>query len=388
MEAGAGIRLVVQSASEIMGERTPLIAVVGCASEARKDVLKVYDADIARRAAEDVGRELAKAKCRLLIYSSCPDFIEFEVVRGYMAANSAGTNLIQVRYPLSVSQAPFPGQTDCEQLFDWRPDRSNDWEVSFYRSLEEVDGIILIGGGDSTLIAGLVAMGHRLPTFALASFGGAAAKVWESLSAQRDLVSPEDVSLMARPKWTPETAKACVASLQGQRDRLEAEAQTRKLLEVRRSGILTRQAVVAAILFIAAIAAVPVAWGNELSYRSLLFLLFLCPVLSGISGATIRMIFDWRQGATPHAASSALVTAALGLVAGGVSGLLFISAQLSAIPQTNDAVVAKLQAAQASRLVPFALAIGFVAGLTLDAVFRKLTGIDVVRTDVVEVKKS
>jgi hypothetical protein len=372
----------------IMAERVPLIAVVGSASDARKNELKIFNGDVARRAAEDIGRELAKAKCRVLIYSSCPDFIEFDVVRGYMAANSSGSNLIQVRYPLNLSQAPFPGQTECEQLFDWRPDRSNDWEVSFYRSLEEVDGIILIGGGSSTLIGGLVAMGHRLPTFALALFGGAAAKVWESLSIQRDLVSPEDVSLMARPKWTPESAKACIASLEGQRNRLKAEAQTRKLLEVRQSGILTKQALLATALFVAAISAVPVAWAGDLSYRSLLFLLFLCPVLSGVSGATIRMIFDWRQGATLYATGSAWVTAALGLIAGGVSGLLFISAQLSAIPQTKDAVVAQLQAAQASRLVPFALAIGFVAGLTLDAVFRKLTGVDVVRTDVVEVKKS
>ena len=72
----------------------------------------------------------------------------------------------------------------------------------------------------------------------------------------------------------------------------------------------------------------------------------------------------------------------------GVSGLLFISAQLSAMPSDSGEVMAKLQQAQASRLVPFALAIGFIAGLTLDAVFRKLTGIDVVRTEAVEMKKS
>jgi hypothetical protein len=43
--------------------------------------------------------------------------------------------------------------------------------------------------------------------------------------------------------------------------------------------------------------------------------------------------------------------------------------------------------AQASRLVPFALSIGFIAGFTLDAVFRKLTGLDVVRTEAIEGKK-
>jgi len=115
--------------------------------------------------------------------------------------------------------------------------------------------------------------------------------------------------------------------------------------------------------------------------------LFFSPLLGGVSGATIRMVFDWRQGNVAYTPQSAWITSALGLVAGGVSGLLFISAQLSAVPVGSSDIVARLQEAQATRLVPFALAIGFIAGLTLDAVFRKLTGLDVVRADIVDIKK-
>lgn len=123
------------------------------------------------------------------------------------------------------------------------------------------------------------------------------------------------------------------------------------------------------LLFLLAIAAVPLAWGEaSISYRLLLWLLFVSPLLGGVSGATSRMVFDWRQGTVPHTPQSAWITAAL--------------------PADSTDVAAKLQQAQASRLVPFALAIGFTAGLTLDAVFRKLTGMDVVHSEAVEVKSS
>lgn len=366
----------------------PLIAIVGCASDSRKDDLKLVNPERARNAAEEIGRELAKAGCRILVYSSSADFIEVDVVRGFMSAKAGRAGSIQVRYPLSRPQEPFPLQQDNEDLFDWCPDRSSDWEVAFYRSLEEVDGMILIGGGSSTLIGGLVAMGHRIPILALAAFGGAAAKVWESLSVDRDLATREDISLMARPKWGADSAKECVQALLGQRERLQREQQALRLQELRKSGLLKKQALVAMALFFISLAAVPVAWGGLVSYLWLLFLLFFSPMLGGVSGATIRMVFDWREGATPLAPHSAWITVALGLISGGVSGLLFISAQLSALPAGTDQVVAKLQEAQASRLVPFALAIGFIAGFTLDAVFRKLTGIEVVRTEAVEVKKT
>jgi hypothetical protein len=367
----------------------PLIAIVGCASDARKDELGLREPAQARKAAEEIGRELAKAGCRILVYSSSPDFIEFDVVRGFVASKSAKRGSIQVRYPLKEPQPAFPDQAGNEELFEWRPDRSADWEVAFYRSMEEVDGMLVVGGGESTLIGGLVAMGHRVPILTLAAFGGAAAKVWDSLSFERDLVTREDISLMGGPQLSPELAAECVRSLLGQRERLRKEVEMRRLEELRASGAVKRQAIVAMVLFIVALAAVPIAWAESgIGYRGLLWLLFFSPLLGGVSGATIRMVFDTRQGTVPLTPHSAWITSALGLVAGGVSGLLFISAQLSAIPSETSDIVAKLQQAQASRLVPFALGIGFIAGLTLDAVFRKLTGIDVVRTEAVEVKKA
>jgi hypothetical protein len=65
----------------------------------------------------------------------------------------------------------------------------------------------------------------------------------------------------------------------------------------------------------------------------------------------------------------------LGLVAGGIAGVLFVTAQLTADPQ----LIAGTNAVSYSqRTIPFAVGIGFIAGLTSDAVFGKLLGQDVV----------
>jgi hypothetical protein len=72
-----------------------------------------------------------------------------------------------------------------------------------------------------------------------------------------------------------------------------------------------------------------------------------------------------------------LATVVLGLVAGGIAGVLFVTAQLTADPTLTDGT--KL-VPYAQRSIPFAVGVGFVAGLTSDAVFGKLLGLEVVRT--------
>lgn len=360
----------------------PLIAIVGSIDRKRERELGLKDLNTAQQAAEELGRELAKANCRLLVYSIKPDFVEFYVVRGYIRSGVAQPNSIQVRYPLAIQQPPFPDQGINNSIIDWRPDCSIGWEHAFYRSIEYADGMILIGGGQSTLISGLVAMGHRIPLLTLASFGGSASKVWETLSTERDLVDKSHIPFMASPEWTQDSAAKGVDVLLRQRKRLKDDKQKQRLDELRKNANIKCQALVAAFLFITALACVPLAWGSTLSYATLLWLLFFSPVLGGISGATIRSVFDWRQGSIPHTTQSIITTLTLGLIAGGVAGLLFIAAQMTAIPIGGDAATIKvLQEARAISLIPFTVGIGFIAGLTLDTVFRRLLKIDVIRTE-------
>lgn len=367
--------------------KNPLIAIVGSVHPARTAELSLQNVEAAAQAAEDLGRELAKAGCRIVVYSSHPEYLEHDVVRGYLDSGEGKPRSIQVRYPLSDPQPDFPDQAANKRLFDWRPSQSREWEVAFYRSLEGVDGLVLMGGGSSTLISGLVAMGHRIPIIALAAFGGAATKVWQSLSVERDLATREEIALMARPNWTDDSASELVAALLRQhRTLLEQERQD--LLERLRHGRAIKwHAAISAALFVAALAVVPLTWGRDGLSRELLFwALFFCPVLGGVSGATMRLVFDSREGTLPLTTQSALTTAALGLVAGGIAGLLFITAQMAGIPsalegEVQKTVVEALKQDQARNLVPFALGIGFLAGLTLDAVFRRLIKSNVLRTE-------
>src|ERR1700726_2921236 len=104
---------------------TPVIAIVG----------NVTTDELAPGAAQAIGRELARAGFRILVYSSSEDFLESHVVRGYVASRRAAKRSIEVRFPLYGRKPSFPEQQTDGELFDWRPDSRPDWEISFYQSL-------------------------------------------------------------------------------------------------------------------------------------------------------------------------------------------------------------------------------------------------------------
>lgn len=354
----------------------PIIAIVGN--------LKTHED--APAAAEALGRELARAGFRILVYSSGESFLEGRIVKGYAASQKANRRSIQVRYPLHLHEKPsFPEQKSQADLFDWRPDDGEDWEMSFYQSLKEVDGIVLMGGGPSTLIAGVVALGYGTAVLAMANFGGAAANVWERLRPGRDLPNELEKALMACP-WSEDQTSNCVQAIKDQLARKAAVMRQRLIEERRKQTSLSKHAFFALIVFVLAVAAVPTAFTwHTIPEPVLNMLLFFSPLLAGVAGSTIRLVFDASQGGGPLTAESSITTAALGLIAGGVAGLLFITAQITTAPSTAAGVV--VSADQARKLVLFGVLIGFVAGLTMDAVFRKLISSDVVDVSSIEVKK-
>jgi hypothetical protein len=338
-------------------------------------------------AAGALGRELAKAGFRILVYSSGNGYVENHLVHGYVASGVAARHSIQVRYPLHGEKPAFREQQTNGELFDWQPDARPDWEMSFYQSLTDVDGILLMGGGASTMIAGLVAMGHGIAMLPIAAFGGQTTKVWEALRPGRDLPSPDEISVMARPNWEDDRSAECVKTLTDQIAR-KAEIAKQKRVDARRREIsVAWRAGFAAVLFVLAVACIFIGWvDSSLSQFTAVFLLFAGPLIAGVSGATIRLIFDLREGSVPLTKESAVTTGALGLIAGGAAGLLFIIAQVTTAPAARaGSDIVSIE--QARKLVAFGVLVGFTAGLTLDAVFRKLITSDVVETSVIEVKK-
>jgi hypothetical protein len=338
---------------------SPLIAIVGDANPNRPFKTPVKAAK-AKEAAEELGAELARCGARLLVYGG--PFIEADVVRGFVAGRPAKDHSIVMAYSKDQEPPPFVEEAAHPNLFDRRSMRGADWEVAFFRSIARADGVILIGGENATLISGQVAIGTRMPILTLADFGGAAAKVWETLSAGEDLPNRDEIDLMARP-WAGDSAAACVKALFAQHERRRSiQGAPRPMLSI-----------LAALLFLSALAIVPWVWGRNLFD---VWMLFIAPLLAGGSGAAIRPVVDRLRGAQ-GVAQAVLATVVLGLIAGGVAGVLFVTAQLTADPQL--AVTSDL-AQYARRSIPFAVGVGFVAGLTADAVFGKLLGLDVLRT--------
>jgi hypothetical protein len=246
--------------------------------------------------------------------------------------------------------------------FEIRPDTSPDWQVTFYRSLFEVDGIILVGGGRSTFVAGLIALTLEIPAAPLAMFGGQTQRVWDVLDRVKNDAMPEHLRAMAAA-WEPDSAARNIDGLMSQRDRRE---QRQRQIEEAQAGKRrsTLAGLLAAIIFlVVGLAIIPLVFALEPATAGNLAALISAPLLVAPSGALVRNVLDgkedWWQAAI------------LGMIAGAVSGLLFILAQLAASPDL-------LSGEPARRLLLFVTAVGFVAGLTFDTVYTRLRTQDVV----------
>jgi fluoride ion exporter CrcB/FEX len=335
----------------------PMIAIVGDVKSQRTYDPPMKDPAKARKAAQELGRELAQRGARLQVYGG--EFIETEFVTGFVAGKPAEDRSVLMWYTKDQEPPPFAEEATNPKLFERRSERGADWEVAFYRALTRADGVILLGGAKATMISGQIAIGGRIPILALSEFGGGAAKVWETLSAGEDLPNRDEINLMARP-WGDDSAAACVKALFAQHQRRRLTDSTPRPLA----------SIVAGLLFTAALAIVPWVWGGN---AFAVWMLFLAPLLAGGAGASIRPIIDRMRGTQP-ATPSLMATFVVGLVAGGIAGVLFVTAQLTADPTlTGDRLIPYAQ-----RSIPFAVGIGFIAGLTSDAVFSKLLGLDVV----------
>jgi hypothetical protein len=318
--------------------------------------------DIANETAKVLGAELARRGHEIIVYD--PRYIEGALVAGYVsAARRRRKPSILVRQPHLDAPILFPEEKTHGHLFERRADTSDQWEVSFYRSLWEADGVVLIGGRASTLSAGQAAIGARIPLLALDRTGGAASTVWKTIAPGVDLPSSDEHARMAHgPPGA--IARRWV-------DDLEAQRRRRYAVE---SGPIRGQAIVACLLFVLAVAC---ALASHLApFPAELFalrpaLLVASMLLAGGAGGTIRMVFEKRYGSGPLVPPSLAVTLSLGIMAGAVAGLLYLVSQPGEV---------SLAPPSGSRLASIIAIVSFVGGLTAEAVFRKLLGIDVVRS--------
>jgi hypothetical protein len=315
-----------------------------------------------REAAKLLGAEIAKRGHGLVVYDS--RYIEADVVEGFVAANPKAND---AEAPIIIYQPPteklqqFKEELTHGALFERRADKTGHWEVSFYRSLADSDGVILLGGANSTMIAGQVSIGARVPILALERTGGAAGVVWKTIVPGIDLPTIDEHARMAHAP-TADTASVWVKAL---------EAQRRRRFAVETGPILWH-AVYASLLFVLALAA---ALGSHLIPGIVTAfaktLLLAATLLAGAAGASIRMVFERRYGSGPLVPPSMAITFALGAMAGALAGLLYLIAQPSDVELSKEPGL---------RLAAIVAVVSTIGGLTAETIFRKLLGIDVLQT--------
>jgi hypothetical protein len=357
----------------------PLVAIVGSVDPQRNDYdPALRNVDVAKQACEELGRELAKAGYRIVVYSSNPAYIEADIVRGYVASNLAKPQSIEIRYPQSIGQGnppSFPEQKTHPSLFDERPDTHSNWQVSFYASLKDASGVLLLGGASSALITGVMAELYRIPLISIATFGGSAQNVW-ALSLG-NLVTGEEQRIMGSPTWRADSAEKLIKALGDQRQRLLAEEVRLRQAQQLEQKALRNRAIAAGALALAAVMLTILGTFWATSNPTLFGLFFFgTPLLAGASGGVARNLFDYLKGLPNQSLYATPVAAVLGMMAGLIAAVLFVIAQWASNPAVKD--LGQVLPPGLNLLVPFELVIGFIAGLTLEMVFTKLHGTDVV----------
>ncbi|MGC1952888.1 MAG: hypothetical protein WA970_10030 [Gammaproteobacteria bacterium] len=357
----------------------PLIAVVGSLDPGRVDELELERAQLAHAdtALLQIGRELARKNCRLAVYDSRPMFIEAKVVQGFVAQDPCRESAIEVHHE-QARRVRFKDQEAHEKLFDFFPDPSSSWESSYYKSLHTVEGVVLVGGGWSTLITGVIALTQRKALAPVATFGGQARKVWGLLRPGPDLISEVDHRALGASEWNNALAVRVANTILDQIDAKRAAEKRRKQAGSRRATVERQVSggLIGLLSIAACTAAVSWLW-EQAPWLFAVAAFVVVPCLAGAAGGLTWLLR--RLEHTPEADMSLLRPAALGIAAGLISAALFVLAQMFAIPDIK-ADDGQLFAAL-RRLAPFELIVGFIAGLTFDAVFTKLSAIDAVPSD-------
>lgn len=343
------------------GRARPVVAVIGSVDPDREFNPPLRHTGLAPDACRDLGRQLALAGFDLAVFSSKPTYVESLVVEGYARGSAeasgtgtaAGTVVVHLpRHRDADFRIPGGGSVRVEVVRD----SSTEWEVSFYRTVMDCDGLLLIGGGQSTRIAGVVAMSQGIALLPVAAFGGGAGLAWVNLDRVRNDATDTDLALLGAD-WTDDSAARLVDCLRGQLTR----GQARRVAQARAARRGARGAAfglgVAVLLIVLSLLGIILAGGPRPADARGLALLLGSPLLAAMGGAVLRGSLDdepaWQ------------VSCARGLGAGLVAVLTYVAAQLLAVPDL-------LNHLDVRRLLFFVVTIGFAAGFTFDLVFQRL----------------
>lgn len=327
----------------------------------------------AKKAAKAIGEELAKAGLGLVVFESAGASLEPHVVDGYVAGLSEPTpKVIRKRFAESQRGARFAQEDDKKWagLFDSDLSPIDDWQAPFYRSLaneKDVDGVLLLGGGETTLNAGWIAVGRHLPILAVHGFGGSAEKIWRYLAQ----ISP------GYPAWATQTPAALVERLKKdcdkaaarragtlEKEQRDAAEAVEKARDAAAAAMERRQKAFAscAIVALVAILALAIEFSSSDAYPGLMFVGL---ILAGATGALGRAVFWGSEANEPWR------SLLLGAIAGFAVGLAYLVPQLVGDPQLlTPKTPDQISHARVEFLLVVLVALS--AGVGFDTVFNRL----------------
>ncbi|MFF7166687.1 hypothetical protein ACFZBP_35810 [Streptomyces sp. NPDC008086] len=329
----------------------PVVAIVGSVEPGRTYVPELRHPGSAPAACRELGRQLALAGYDLAVFSAKPKYVEHDVVHGYAQEDGA----IFAHVPRH-RDADFGLPQGSPAVVHTVRDTGPEWEVSFYRTLLTCDALLLVGGGQSTRVAGVIALSQRIPMLPVAAFGGGASQVWVNLDKVRNDTTDDDITLLGQD-WRPDSARRLVECLDGQRRRRAQWLRERERTGRRASLSTGLGLTVALLLLVCALLGFGLAGEPGPATGRRLAVLVVTPLLAAMAGAVIRSSFEapdqWPRSAVR------------GLGAGIVSVLLYVASQLLTVPSLLDELDVR-------RLLFFTLPLGFSAGFTFDLVFERL----------------
>ncbi|MEU5464274.1 hypothetical protein ACH4KU_23385 [Streptomyces althioticus] len=292
----------------------------------------------------------------MAVFSSKPKYAEADVVHGYAEGCTADDPGTVAAFPPRHRGVDFLLPEGSHVTVDVVRDTSGEWEVGYYRTLLKCDGVLLIGGGQSTRVAGIIALSQGIPVLPVAAFGGGASQVWVNLDKVRNDTDDADIALLGGD-WSADAAPRLVACLLRQRERHEArlrdvQRRTRAAAWASAAGWL-----VALVCMCTAVAGLVTAGPPRRADAHNLSVLIGAPLLAAVAGAVIRSSFETE--------SRWLRACIRGLGAGLVTVLLYVASQLLSVPTLMDRLDVR-------RLLFITVPLGFTAGFTFDLVFERL----------------
>jgi hypothetical protein len=325
------------------------------------------DPDLLRSGLIKIGKCLADSDFRIMVYTAdlSLDYAAQYVVEGFRASRKRKMDdTIIVRRAAVDSKDRFPEEdNDPRYHLDVRAEES--WDVRFYLSMFEIDGIIVVGNGNFTYFGGLHAVGSGKPLLALGGFGGVADGI---LKLVRNKVSDKAYSCMAQTSDDVEWAKAGVAALREQIEddrRLEQETRERKELKQARLGAVFSTAIIVVLLV-----ALAQSLRSDPDSLARAYATAFLPACAGLVGGIQRIVFGYLRGETlPSHRRSFWICGALGFSAGGILGALYTLTQVKMAHVGVDSV-------SFSVLSLWAITFGYGIGFSLDKAFNKLIRID------------